>query len=469
MHIGNLRTALYTYLIAKRLGGAFLLRIEDTDQGRYVEGAVDAIYSTLRQCGLHHDEGPDLGGPAGPYVQSERKPLYRPYAELLCERGAAYYCFCGHVEHDERDHEELGVVSGVEDPCRGLPYGEALNRVGAGETHVIRMRVPREGTTTFRDEIFGAITVENKALDDMVLLKSDNLPTYNFANVVDDHLMGITHVVRGSEYLSSAPKYNLLYEFFGWDIPVYVHCSPVMRDATHKLSKRHGDPTYEDLLKQGYLPEAILNYVALLGWSPGGEREIFALNELTGVFDIGGISKSPAIFDINKLTYFNGEYIRALTPERFAALAEPYIRAVVKNTAMDAAAIAALLQARCEKLTDITGAIDFFDALPEYGTDLYVHKKSKTDEAVSLEMLKTVQPVLASLEVWTLEDVHGALMGLAEKLEVKNATLLWPLRIALAGKAVTPGGAVEICHILGREETLRRVDFGIGKLTGEKQ
>ena len=464
MHIGNLRTALYTYLIAKRMGGAFILRIEDTDQGRYVEGAVDAIYRTLRQCGLTHDEGPDIGGPVGPYVQSERKPLYRPYAELLCEKGAAYYCFCKHIEHDERDHEELGVVSEAEDPCRGLPREESARRAAGGEAHVIRMKSPREGTTTFQDEIFGAITVENKALDDMVLIKSDNLPTYNFANVVDDHLMGITHVVRGSEYLSSAPKYNLLYAFLGWDVPVYVHCSPVMRDAQHKLSKRHGDPTYEDLIGQGYLPEAVLNYVALLGWSPGGERELYTLRELTEVFDIGGISKSPAIFDLGKLTYFNGEYIRGLDRERFAAVAEPYIRRAVKNPEIDAAGIAALLQARCEKLTDIPDMVDFFDALPDYGTDLYVHKKSKTDETVSLEMLKTVRPVLANLGEWTHESVHGALISLAETLGIKNATLLWPLRIAAAGKAVTPGGAVEICHLLGREETLRRVDIGIRKL-----
>jgi glutamyl-tRNA synthetase len=468
MHVGGLRTALYDYLIAKKAGGTFILRIEDTDQGRFVEGATEIIIRTMKGVGLDYDEGPGIGGPVGPYVQTERKALYRPYAELLCEKGAAYYCFCKHVEHDERDHEELGVVAEAEDPCRSLLHEESRRRVEAGESHVIRMKTPRTGTTSFHDEIFGEITVENKTLDDMVLLKSDNLPTYNFANVVDDHLMGITHVVRGTEYLPSAPKYNILYDAFGWEKPGYVTVSLIMRDAQHKLSKRRGDPTYEDLLAEGYLPEAVLNYVALLGWSPGGEREYFTLPELVDAFDISGISKSPAIFDKEKLTYFNSEYIRALPPERFAALAEPYIKEAVKNPALDAAEIAALLQQRCEKLTDIPEKVDFFDKLPEYETALYVHKKSKTDEAVSLEMLKTVRPVLAALEPWSLEAIHDTLMGLAEKLELKNATLLWPLRIAVAGKAVTPGGAVEICHILGREETLRRIDAGTRILSGGK-
>lgn len=466
MHVGNLRTALYTYLIARNKGGTFILRIEDTDQGRLVEGAVDVIYKTLKTCRMTHDEGPDIGGPVAPYIQSERKLLYRPYAELLCEKGAAYYCFCQHIAHDERDHESLGVVSAEDDPCRALPYAEAKRRADAGESHVIRMKTPREGTTTFHDQIFGDITVENKTLEDMVLLKSDGLPTYNFANVVDDHLMGITHVVRGSEYLSSAPKYNLLYAAFGWEIPVYVHCSPVMRDAHNKMSKRHGDPSFEDLLAQGYITEAIINYVALLGWSPGGEREIYTVSELSEIFDINGISKSPAIFDIEKLTYFNGEYIRALEPSMFAGIAEPFIRQAVTNPSIDASEIASLLQQRCEKLTDIPEKIDFFDTLPEYGTELYVHKKSKTDETVSLQMLEVVLPILKALSNWTQEEIHNALIGLAEKLETKNATLMWPLRIAAAGKAVTPGGAVEICHILGREETLKRIEIGIRKLSG---
>ena len=469
MHVGGLRTALYDYLIAKKAGGTFILRIEDTDTGRFVEGATEIIIRTLTGVGLVFDEGPGVGGPVGPYTQTERKPLYSPYAELLCQKGAAYYCFCGHIAHDERDHEDLGVVAEAEDPCRALPFEEAQRRVAAGESHVIRLKTPRTGTTTYSDLIFGDIVVENKTLDDMVLLKSDGLPTYNFANIVDDHLMGITHVVRGTEYLPSAPKYNIVYDALGWEKPSYVTVSLIMRDAQHKLSKRRGDPTYEDLLTEGYLPAAVLNYVALLGWSPGGEREIFTLPELVEAFDISGISKSPAIFDKEKLTHFNAEYIRALSPEAFSALAEPYIRTAVSAPGIDTAAIAALLQPRCEKLADIPPVIDFFEALPEYGTELYVHKKSKTDEAISLEMLKTVRPILASLEPWTLEAIHGALMGLAEKLEVKNATLLWPLRIAAAGKAVTPGGAVEICHILGREETLRRVDIGMRKLGGRDE
>lgn len=464
MHVGGLRTALYAYLISKKAGGTFILRIEDTDQSRYVEDATDIIIRTLKGVGLDFDEGPGVGGPVGPYIQTERKPLYRPYAELLCGKGAAYYCFCRHIEHDERDHEELGVAAGAEDPCRNLPYEESKRRAGAGDSHVIRMKAPRTGTTSFHDEIFGDITVENKTLDDMVLIKSDNLPTYNFANVIDDHLMGITHVVRGTEYLPSAPKYNILYDAFGWPKPIYVTVPLIMRDATHKLSKRRGDPTYEDLLAEGYLPEAVLNYVALLGWSPGGEREFYTLRELVETFDIKGISKSPAIFDKEKLTYFNSEYIRTLPPEKFAALAEPYIRQAVKNPALDAGEIAALLQPRCEKLTDIPEKIEFFDALPEYETELYAHAKSKTDEAVSLRMLNAVLPVMESLPEWTREAIRDALVGLAEKLETKNATLMWPLRIAVSGKAVTPGGAVEICHILGREETLLRIKNGIRKL-----
>jgi glutamyl-tRNA synthetase len=311
MHVGGLRTALYDYLIAKKAGGTFILRIEDTDQSRFVEDATEIIIRTLKGVGIIYDEGPDVGGPVGPYTQTERKPLYRPYAELLCEKGAAYYCFCKHVEHDERDHEELGVVSEAADPCRDLSYAEAKRRVEAGEAHVIRMKTPREGTTSYNDLIFGEIVVENKTLDDMVLIKSDNLPTYNFANIIDDHLMGITHVVRGTEYLPSAPKYNILYDAFGWVKPEYITVSLIMRDAQHKLSKRHGDATYEDLLQKGYIPDAVVNYVALLGWSPGGEREIYSLEELSEIFDIKGISKSPCIFDINKLTYFNAEYIRA--------------------------------------------------------------------------------------------------------------------------------------------------------------
>ena len=497
MHVGGLRTALYAFLIAKKDDGKFILRIEDTDTARFVEGATEIIINTMKDAGLHYDEGPDTGGPAAPYTQSERRQLYRPYAELLCEKGAAYYCFCtredkgngqltmdnGQLRNDglepgsEADNSQFPILNSQfnpsphsalteDDPCRCLPYEQSKRRADAGEPFAVRMKAPREGTTTVHDMVFGVITAQNSTLDDMILLKSDGMPTYNFANVVDDHLMGVTHVLRGSEYISSAPKYNLLYEAFGWEIPAYITVSPVMRNAQHKLSKRHGDPTYDDLLSQGYLPEAVLNYVALLGWSPGGEREFFTLTEMPEVFGVGGISKSPAIFDMEKLNYFNSEYIRALTPEKFEDLARPYVRQAVKNENMPVGAIAAILQARCEKLSDIPGKIDFFDELPDYPAELFIHKKSKTDEAISLGMLRAALPVLESLPEWTGEAVHEALIALAEKLEVKNATLMWPVRIAISGKAVTPGGAVEICFILGRGETLRRISVGIGKLSG---
>ena len=461
MHVGNLRTALYTYLIARHGGGKFILRIEDTDQGRLVEGAVDVIYKTMAQCHLDHDEGPDIGGPVAPYVQTERRPFYKEYAELLMERGHAYRCFCEKTESEE----DSGNFDRADDPCRSMSREESDARAAAGEHYVILQKIPHEGSTTFHDESFGDITVENASLDDQVLIKRDGLPTYNFANVVDDHLMGITHVVRGSEYLSSAPKYNLLYEGFGWEIPKYVHCSTVMRDAHNKMSKRHGDPSYEDLIAQGFLTDAVLNYVALLGWNPKSEREIFSLKELTEVFDIAGISKSPAIFDIEKLKYFNSEYIRAMTPDQFAVIAEPYIRQAVKNPAIDPAAIAALLQQRTEVLTDIPEKLDFFDELPEYGTELFVHKKSKSDEASSLEVLQAVRPMFEAVEEWNDENVLAAMTTLVEHMKTKNAKVMWPVRIAAAGKAVTPGGAVEICRILGKEETLRRIDIAIKMLS----
>ena len=463
MHVGNLRTALYTYLIARHFGGTFILRIEDTDQGRLVEGAVDVIYKTLRECGLAHDEGPDVGGPVAPYVQTERKPFYKKYAEWLVERGHAYYCFCDKAESEA----DSGEFDRGDDPCRDLSPEEAAAKLAAGLPCVIRQRIPHEGTTTFHDESFGDITVENATLDDQVLIKRDGLPTYNFANVVDDHMMGITHVVRGSEYLSSAPKYNLLYEGFGWEIPKYVHCAPVMRDQHNKMSKRHGDPSYEDLIAQGFLSEAVVNYIALLGWSPAGElaeQEIFTLEELVQAFQLSGISKSPAIFDIEKLRHFNSVYIRAMAPEAFAAVAAPFIRQAVKNPAIDAAAVAAILQQRTEQLTDIPEKIDFFDALPDYDAELYVHKKSKTDVPGSLEMLKKMLPVFEGLTSWDDEAILAAMTLMAEAEGVKNAKVMWPVRIALAGKAVTPGGAVEIARILGKEESLRRIHLAIEKL-----
>ncbi len=462
MHVGNLRTALYTWLIARSHGGTFILRIEDTDQGRLVEGAVDVIYRTMAECGLDHDEGPDVGGPVAPYIQSQRRDTYDRYAQLLVEKGGAYYCFCEKCASEE----DSGEFDRAADPCRDLPLEDALRRVEAGEPYVIRQKIPQTGTTTFHDAIFGDITVENSTLDDQVLLKRDGLPTYNFANVIDDHLMGITHVVRGSEYLSSAPKYDLLYHAFGWDVPTYVHCSPVMRDAQNKMSKRHGDPSYEDLKAEGYLTETILNYVALLGWSPKGElaeQEIFTLPELVNAFDITGISKSPAIFDRAKLDHFNAVYLRSMAPEAFAKAAEPYIRQTVKGN-FDVAAIAGLLQARCEKLTEIPEKVDFFDTCPDYGVEFFTNKKSKTNPEVCKTMLEAAIPMLEALPQWTDETIHDGLVALAETLGVKNATLMWPVRIAAAGKLVTPGGAVEICRILGRDETLRRLRAGLEKL-----
>ena len=466
MHVGNLRTALYTWLIARHEKGTFILRIEDTDQGRLVEGAVDVIYATLRECGLDHDEGPDVGGPAAPYVQTERRGFYGKYAEWLVERGHAYYCFCEKTESEE----DAGDFGRPEDPCRSLDPAAALARVRAGEPCVVRQRIPKEGSTTFHDESFGDITVENATLDDQVLIKRDGLPTYNFANVIDDHMMGITHVVRGSEYLSSAPKYNLLYEGFGWPIPKYVHCSPVMRDAQHKLSKRDGDGTYEDLRAAGYLTGAILNYVALLGWSPRGEiaeREIFSLPELAEVFDLGGISKSPAIFDREKLKHFNAEYIRAMSPEDFAREAEPWIRKTAKNPALDTARIAALLQQRTEVLSEIPEKVDFFDALPDYDAELYNHKKSKNDKQSSLDTLKKLLADFEALPDWNRDALMDAMTALAGREGVKNVKIMLPPQIALAGRTVTPGGAADIGALLGRDETLARIRRAIEKLSLE--
>ncbi|MBQ9980256.1 MAG: glutamate--tRNA ligase [Oscillospiraceae bacterium] len=464
MHVGNLRTALYTYLIARKAKGTFIFRLEDTDQSRQVEGATEVIFKTLAECGLVHDEGPDIGGPTGPYIQTQRRDTYAKYAELLVERGHAYYCFCEKSESDE----DSGNFQRETDPCRNLSAEEVSANLAAGKPYVIRQRIPQEGTTTFSDASFGDITVPNDTLDDQVLLKRDGLPTYNFANVIDDHLMGITHVVRGTEYLSSAPKYNLLYEGFGWDIPTYVHCSPVMRDAQHKMSKRHGDPSYEDLKEQGFLTEAIINYVALLGWSPKGEnaeKEFFTMEELIEAFDISGISKSPAIFDKEKLAYFNGEYIKKLDPEKFAAMAEPYVRQAVKNPEISAAALAALVQQRTTVLTDIPEKLDFFDELPDYDIELYTHKKMKTNSENSLEALKEVLPALENLADWNEQSVHDALFGVVEKMGVKNGIVLWPARVAVSGKMSTPGGAVEICAILGKEESLRRIRDGIERLS----
>ena len=466
MHIGNLRTALYAYLLAKSKGGKFILRIEDTDQERYVDGAIDVIYRTLKDTGLKHDEGPDIGGDYGPYIQSERKNIYREYAEKLVELGHAYYCFCDkeRLEALRARQAAAKVPTKYDGHCSRLSKEEIEEKLKAGIPYVIRQKVPQYGKTTFKDEVFGEITVDNATLDDNVLLKADGLPTYNFANVVDDHLMNITHVIRGSEYLSSTPKYNLLYEAFGWEIPKYIHVSPVMKDANKKLSKREGDASYEDFIAKGYLKEAIVNYIALLGWAPKGDREKYTIDELVEIFDIDGISKSPAIFDEKKLAWLNGEYIRELPSEKFHEDALPFYEGVIKNPAIDLKKVSALLQQRCEKLSDIPEQVDFFDELPKYDNELYTHKKMKTNPENSLEALKEALKVLESISDWNEQNIHDGLIELAQRLELKNGRILWPVRVAISGKAFTPGGAVEIADILGKEETLRRIKIGISQL-----
>lgn len=467
MHIGNLRTALYTYLIAKKNSGDFILRIEDTDRERYVEGAVDVIYNTLRQAGLKWDEGPDVGGDYGPYVQSERMGMFKEYALKLVESGKAYYCFCEKERLEEvRKIQEASHIPPMYDRhCRELSKEEIEEKLAAKVPYVIRQKMPLDGTTTFHDEIYGDITVDNSTLDDQILIKTDGMPTYNFANVVDDHTMGITHVVRGNEYLSSAPKYNLLYEAFGWDVPVYIHCAPVMKDHTTKLSKRNGDASFEDIIAKGYLPEAVVNFIALLGWAPKGEEEIFTLEELAENFDLSGISKSPAIFDPVKLKAVNSAHIKRLSPEKFTELAEPYIRQSVKREDVDIKELCAMLQGRTEVFTDIPEMVDFIDELPEYDTAMYCHKKMKTNEETSLEALKAALEVLEKLEDWSADSIHKTLFDLIAERGVKNGWLLWPVRTAVSGKQFTPGGGVELCHILGREETMARIKKGIEKLS----
>lgn len=467
MHIGNLRTALYAYLVAKSQGGDFILRIEDTDQERYVEGAVDLIYRTLAETGLKHDEGPDIGGNYGPYIQSERLPLYKEYAQKLVEAGGAYYCFCDKERLDSlrAQQEAAKLMPKYDGHCARLSREEIEEKLASGVPYVIRQKIPRRGNTSFVDEIYGKITVDNASLDDNILLKSDGYPTYNFANVIDDHLMNITHIIRGSEYLSSTPKYNLLYEAFGWEIPTYIHVSPVMRDAHKKLSKREGDASYEDFINKGYLKEAVLNYIALLGWSPGGEQEIFSLEEMIQAFDLKGISKSPAIFDPKKLDWLNGEYIRKLSPEAFYEKALPYLKEAIHNENIDLKKVAKLLHDRCEKLTDIPQQLDFIDTLPDYEPALYCHKKMKTNEENSLSSLQAILPVLENVSDWSYEALHEALFALIEKLEVKNGLILWPLRVAVSGKAFTPGGGLELAEILGKDETLARIKKGIELLS----
>ena len=469
MHIGNLRTALFTYLIAKQNDGDFILRIEDTDQERYVEGAVEVIYKTLKDIGLNWDEGPDIGGPVGPYVQSERMGMFKKYAEELVEKGEAYYCFCDkeRLEEVKAIQEASGIMPMYDRHCRNLSKEEVQAKLDAGTPYVIRQKVPLDGEVTFHDVLYGDITVDCSTLDDQILIKTDGMPTYNFANVVDDHLMGITHVVRGNEYLASAPKYNLLYKAFGWEVPEYIHVEHIMKDKQHKLSKRDGDASYEDLMKKGYLKEAVINYIALLGWAPKGENEIFSLDELIKEFDINGLSKSPAIFDPMKLKAINGKYIKALTPEKFAEYAIPYIKQSVKREDVDLNEIAGLLQARTELFTDIPEAVDFIDTLPEYDIALYTHKKMKTNPENSLDSLKAVLPVLEAIDEadWTIDNIHEKLFELIAEKGVKNGIILWPLRVAVSGKSFTPGGGIEICHIIGKTDSIERIKKGIEKLS----
>ncbi len=467
MHVGNLRTALYAYLLTKSKGGKFILRIEDTDQERYVEGAVDIIYKTLRETGLLWDEGPDVGGPVGPYIQSERMGMYMDYAKKLIESGHAYYCFCDkdRLEEARLLQKASGMPTKYDGHCRHLSKEEVEEKLAAGVPFVIRQRIPDTGTTSFHDLVFGDITVDNADLDDQILIKADGMPTYNFANVIDDHTMGITHVIRGNEYLSSTPKYNLLYQAFGWDIPCYIHCSPVMKNATEKLSKRNGDASFQDLVAKGYLTPAILNYIALLGWSPKGDQEIFTLDELVKEFDISGISKSPAIFDILKLNYINSEYIKRLSADEFYETALPWITKGVTRKDVDMRLIASVLHQRTEVLSDIPPQLDFIDALPEYDLGLYENKKMKTNRETALEVLKQILPVMKQLDDFTFDSIHAAMFALIEKLGVKNGYLLWPLRVALSGKQFTPGGGIEIAAIIGKEDSVSRIEKAIALLS----
>ncbi len=468
MHVGNLRTALYAYLISKHENGDFILRIEDTDQERYVEGAVDIINRTMQQTGLLPDESPELGGPVGPYVQSERvkSGLYMDYARELIDKGEAYYCFCT----PERLASLRQVVDGKEisvydKHCLHLSKEEVEANLAAGLPFVIRQNNPSEGTTTFHDELYGDITVDNSELDDMILMKSDGFPTYNFANVVDDHLMGITHVVRGNEYISSSPKYNRLYAAFGWEVPAYIHC-PLITDADHKkLSKRSGYSSYEDLIEQGFLPEAVVNFIALLGWSPDSDQEIFSLPELVKEFDYHRIGKSPAVFDYTKLRWMNGEYLKAMEPDRFYALAEPYLKKAITREGMDLHVIAELVRTRIEVFPDIAEMVDFFQELPEYEAALFENKKQKATPENSLQILQEMLPVLENAAEFTNDSLFELLSAYATEKEFKNKTVIWALRIAVSGKAVTPAGATQIMEILGREESLSRIRIAIDKLS----
>ncbi|MCI6420923.1 MAG: glutamate--tRNA ligase [Blautia sp.] len=471
MHVGNLRTALYAYLIAKHENGSFMLRIEDTDQERFVDGALEIIYRTLEKTGLVHDEGPDKDAGYGPYVQSERNAqgIYLKYAKQLIEQGDAYYCFCTkeRLESLRANVGEDGKEISVYDKhCLHLSKEEVEAKLAAGEPHVIRFNMPVEGTTTFHDDIYGAITVPNNELDDLILIKSDGYPTYNFANVVDDHLMGITHVVRGNEYLSSAPKYNRIYEAFGWEVPTYVHCPLITNEEHKKLSKRSGHSSYEDLLEQGFISEAIVNYVALLGWCPQDNREIFSLEELVKEFDYHHMSKSPAVFDMAKLRWMNSEYMKAMDFDKFYEMALPYIQNVIHKD-LDLKKIAQMVKTRIEVFPDIPDLIDFFEEVPEYDVSMYTHKKMKTNPEISLEVLNKILPVLETQEDYSNDALYERLCAFAKENGYKNGQILWPIRTALSGKQMTPAGATEILEVLGKEESVKRLKAAVEKLTQE--
>ncbi len=473
MHVGNLRTALYAFLVSKHENGDFLLRIEDTDQERFVEGAVDIIYRTMEKTGLIHDEGPDKDGGVGPYVQSERQKqgIYLEYAKQLIEKGEAYYCFCT-KERLESLKASVTDESGKEiakydKHCLSLSKDEIAANLAAGLPYVIRQNNPCEGTTTFSDVIFGDITVDNAELDDMILMKSDGYPTYNFANVVDDHLMNITHVVRGNEYLSSSPKYNRLYEAFGWEVPVYIHCPIITNEEHQKLSKRSGHSSYEDLVEQGFLTEALVNFVALLGWSPSDDREVFSLSELVEAFDYRRINKSPAVFDMVKLKWMNGEYMKAMDFDRFYEMAEPFIKDVIKKDNLDLKKIAALVKTRIEIFPDIVDHIDFFEEVPEYDSAMYTHKKMKTTPESSLEVLKELLPLFEAEDDYSNDALYATLVKFVEEKGLKNGYVMWPIRTAVSGKQMTPGGATEIMEIIGKEESVLRIKNAIEKLERE--
>ncbi len=466
MHLGNLRTMLYTYLFARKNKGTFILRIEDTDQVREVPGAVDKIYSAMKTVGVSYDEGPGVGGDYGPYIQSQRKDMYLPYAKKLIETGHAYYCFCTNERLDDAraEAEKNGRTFKYDKLCLHLTKEEVQKRLDAGEPYVIRLNVPTEGSSSFDDLIYGRVEVDCSTLDDIVLIKADGMPTYNFANVIDDHTMGITHVMRGTEYLSSTPKYNLLYEGYGWEPPKYIHVPSVMADATRKLSKRKGDPTFEDLLGRGYLKDAIINFIVLLGWSPRSEQEFFTLAELEEKFDLEGISKAPAIFDTVKLTWFNAEYMRRLPFEEYLKIATPWFEKALDPQKTDIRRLAELMQSRTEVLEQIPGMVSFLAEMPEFDEALYTHKKMKTDAAVARTALKAVQPVLAGVADWTEEKLHDAVMEFIPGTGMKNGQVLWPLRIAISGKESTPGGAFEIAYLLGKDETMKRLAASIERL-----